>query len=368
MPQLASLYFHIPFCSKKCPYCHFYVLPNRAKDQALLREGLALEWALQAPLLEGVEIASIYFGGGTPTLFGAEGLGEALARCRALPWAPGCEVTVEANPEESSVELFAALKGVGVNRISLGVQSLDDRSLAVLERQHSAKKAKEAIEAVRQAGIDNVSIDLMYDLPSQTEASWRYTLDQLPSLPIQHLSLYNLTIEPHTSFHKRKKSLVFPTADESLRLLHLGLDALQKTGLERYEISAFAKPGFTSRHNVGYWTFRPFLGFGPSAFSHWGGERFQNICHLGRYSEALRAGRSPVDYRERLPYPANLKEQLAVQLRLKRGVELPDQLPEETKRAIASLQEQGFVEKQSSLLRLTERGMLFYDTVATELI
>ncbi|MDE3046636.1 MAG: radical SAM family heme chaperone HemW [Verrucomicrobiota bacterium] len=368
MSQPASLYFHIPFCSKKCPYCHFYVLPNRAKDQALLREGLALEWTLQASLLQGHTIESIYFGGGTPTLFGAEAIGKVMERCRDLPWAADCEVTVEANPEESTVKLFAALKAVGVNRISLGVQSLDDRSLIVLERQHSAKKAKEAIEAVHQAGISNVSIDLMYDLPSQTEASWRYTLEQLPSLPIQHLSLYNLTIEPHTSFHKRRQALTFPTADESLRFLHLGLDALEKAGLERYEISAFAKPGFASRHNLGYWTFRPFLGFGPSAFSYWAGERFQNVCHLGRYVEALTEGHPPVDYREKLPYPANLKERLAVQLRLKQGVGLPANLPEETTAAIASLQEQGLVEQKKSLLRLTERGTLFYDTIASELI
>ena len=368
MRKKISLYFHIPFCSKKCPYCHFYVLPNRASDHAVLKEGLALEWERQLPLLEGTEIASIYFGGGTPSLFGAEAIGEVLARCRSLPWAPDCEITVEANPEESSQELSLSLRDVGVNRISLGVQSLDDRSLALLERQHSAKKAKDAIAAAQKAGMEIISIDLMYDLPDQTESSWRYTLDQLSDLQIQHLSLYNLTIEPHTAFDRRKKTLVFPTADESLRLLELALDALEKMGLKRYEISAFAKPGKESRHNLGYWTFRPFLGFGPSAFSYWEGMRFQNIAHLGKYVRALRAGASPVDYREKLPYPANVKEELAVKLRLKSGLELLQNLPEETVASLHTLAQRGLVEQTEMRIRLTERGMLFYDTVAAEII
>lgn len=368
MRKKASLYFHIPFCSKKCPYCHFYVLPNRLFDRAVLQKALALEWERQLPLLQGTEIASIYFGGGTPSLFGAEALGEVLSRCRALSWAPDCEITVEANPEEGSFELFSKLREVGIDRLSLGVQSLDDRSLVVLERQHSAKKAKQAIAAAQKAGFSNISIDLMYDLPDQTESSWRYTLEQLPDLAIQHLSLYNLTIEPHTAFERRKNRLVFPTAEESLHLLEIALHALDKMGLQRYEISAFAKPGKESRHNLGYWTFRPFLGFGPSAFSYWEGERFQNVAHLGRYAKALQEGESIVDFRERLKFPANVKEELAIKLRLKKGVELPENLPQETLAALERLQSQGLVERENTVFRLTERGMLFYDTVATEII
>jgi len=365
IPQ-ASLYFHIPFCTKKCPYCHFYVVPNQLRFHEILKEGLALEWIRQQPLLDGKQIISLYFGGGTPSLFGAVAIGEIIKRCTHL--ADDCEITVEVNPEEASEQLFSDLKQVGVNRISLGVQSLDDRSLMTLERQHTATKALEALRNAEKAGIRNLSIDLMYDLPDQTEASWRYTLDQLADLPIHHLSLYNLTIEPHTSFHKRKNLLSFPTPEQSLRFLHLALESLEKIGLVRYEISAFAKPGFASRHNLGYWTFRPFLGFGPSAFSYWEKERFRNIPHLQRYTRALKQGESPIDFREKLSYPASLREELAVRLRVLSGCPLPPSLPPDTAKALDSLIEQKLIVQTGQNIRLTERGLLFYDTVASELI
>ncbi len=359
---MISLYFHIPFCTKKCPYCHFYVIPNRLSHQQLLRDSLALEWEQQFPLLEGKEITSIFFGGGTPTLF--DGIGDILQR---IPRADDCEITIEANPEESSPALFASLRSAGINRLSLGVQSLDDRSLQTLERIHSAEKARQALFDAEKEGFQNVSIDLMYDLPGQTEESWRYTLDQLPDLPLHHLSLYNLTIEPHTAFYKRKVQT--PGGELSLRFLTTALDKLESIGLKRYEISAFAQPGHASRHNLGYWTGRPFLGFGPSAFSYWEGERFRNVAHLHRYARHLRMGTSPIDFRERLPYPANIKELLAIHLRLKEGVDLElFALPPETKATIEKLKAAGLLQQIGPQLQLTDRGLLLYDTVAIELI
>lgn len=321
-----------------------------------------MEWERQRPLLEGKTIVSVYFGGGTPTLFGAKAIGEVLSWIGPIE----AEITVEGNPEDGSPELFSALKAVGVNRISLGVQSLDDRSLLVLERTHSAKKAREAIFDAHRAGIENISIDLMYDLPDQTEGSWRYTLDQLQELPIQHLSLYNLTIEPHTSFSKRKLQL--PKPEESLRFLHQAIETLGGLQFDRYEISAFARQGRQSRHNLGYWTYRPFLGLGPSAFSYWEGERFQNVANLRRFHQQLQTGQSPVDFREKLPYPQNFKERLAVGLRLKDGLLLPSELPSETEASLNRLIETGLILRTDDQVRLTERGKLFYDTVATELI
>jgi oxygen-independent coproporphyrinogen-3 oxidase len=205
----------------------------------------------------------------------------------------------------------------------------------------------------------------MYDLPGQTEESWRYSLAQLGDLPIQHLSLYNLTIEPHTAFHKRGVK-----AENNLRFYEIALQKLEEVGLERYEISAFAKgPEFQSRHNLGYWTGRPFLGLGPSAFSYWEGERFRNIANLNRYTALLKEGKSPVDFREKLEYPANVKELLAVRLRLKEGVDLKTfpPLPDETKAAIEKLKTAGLLEEENTL-RLTPKGMLLYDTLASEII
>ncbi len=289
-----SVYFHIPFCSKKCPYCHFYVIPDQVRYHEILREGLVLEWEQKKPLIAEKNITSIYFGGGTPTLFGANAIGEVIRRSREsdrpLPGIEEPEITVEANPEESTEELFSALS---------------------------------------------------------------------------HLSLYNLTVEPHTSFHKRK--VVQPKPEESLRFLHRALETLDKLRFERYEISAFAKPGSESRHNLGYWTFRPFLGLGPSAFSYWEGERFQNLPNLQRYYKALKNRESPISFREKLSYPENLKEQIAVQLRLKEGASLPE-IPEELANSIHTLLDQGLVEMNGPRIRLTEHGKLFYDSVASEII
>lgn len=333
---------------------------------------MALEWERQLPLLAGKRIVSLYFGGGTPTLFAPGGIASLLERIRNsdLEIAEDVEITIEANPEEAGKGLFRELARLGINRLSLGVQSLDDRSLAVLERRHGGAQAKAAILEAYESGFSNISIDLMYDLPDQTEGSWQYTLDQIGSLPITHLSLYNLTIEPHTSFYKRKSSLSLPNQETSLKLLSRAISTMDTIGLKRYEISAFAKEGRTSRHNIGYWTGRPFLGFGPSAFSYWEGKRFRNIANLQRYARALKEERSPVDFSEELPYPASLKELLAVRLRLLSGVDLKDfsPLPLDTKAALDKWAEEGCLVSSDNHVRLTERGALFYDSIASDLI
>lgn len=370
IPPKVGLYFHIPFCTKKCPYCHFYVIPNKTDFHKILETGLSLEWERQLPHLYGKEIVSIYFGGGTPTLFAPDGIQTILTKIRKsdLLIDPDCEITIEANPEEGSLQFFEALVNLGINRLSLGVQSLDDRSLQTLERVHTAKKAKSTIEAAAKSGFKNISIDLMYDLPSQTESSWVYSLNQLENLPIQHLSLYNLTIEPHTSFYKIRDTLSFPTQETCLRLLETAVEKIEKTGLFRYEISAFARPGFESKHNLGYWTGRPFLGFGPSAFSFWEGVRFRNIANLQRYTRSLLNKEDPVDLREKLDYPENMKELIAVQLRLLDGVEISPSAPEEIHQSINCLIEQNLLTINGSKVRLSKKGLLFHDTVASELI
>lgn len=327
-------------------------------------EGLRLEWELvRQQIPKDARIASIYFGGGTPSLLPCHHLEQILGWTRTIPWTSDCEITLEANPEEAD---FDAYSKIGINRVSIGVQSLDDRSLQTLERTHSAKKAIEAIHTAADAGISNISIDLMYDLPNQTESSWTYTLKQLESLPIQHLSLYNLTIEPHTAFAKR--SLTQPSSEQSLRFLELATDQLKHLGFHRYEISAFAKNNHTSRHNLGYWTYRPFFGLGPSAFSYWNGERFQNIPRLHKYTALLKEGKSPVSFREKLDFPNNIHEQLAVGLRLLAGTQLSPSLPQTTRTTLHELQKQHLVTLTNDTAKLTERGLLLYDEIASRLI
>jgi len=373
-----SLYFHIPFCTKKCPYCHFYVLPNLDAYHTQLLEALAIEWQKAIPLLKNQTIVSIYFGGGTPSLFGPLNIQTILQWIQksGLAIDEHCEITLEANPESFTRELARDFFQAGINRLSLGVQSLDSSSLLTLGREHNANQAILAIENAALSGIKNISIDLMYDLPSQTEESWKNTLSLLKDLPISHLSLYNLTIEPNTVFFKKRKELtpLLPTMATSLSMLQSAVSTLEEIGLLRYEVSAFAKSGFHSIHNTGYWTARPFLGFGPSAFSYWDKKRFRNSANLSKYAAALKAEESPVDFSEKLPYPSDIAELLAIELRLLKGVDSSSferqhgLFSSEIQESLKTLVQRGWLKNEGPLLQLTAEGLLFYDSVAEEII
>lgn len=376
MVEEYSLYFHIPFCRRKCDYCHFYVQPEREDAKDLLLKALLMEWQSLLPLLKSKSPLTLYFGGGTPTLFGPdrlskllEGLSLDLSSCK--------EITLEANPEEVTPSLIAAYAACGINRVSLGVQSLNDSELKILGRTHDSARVTQAIEAILTAGITNISIDLMYDLPDQTLDSWKRTLSQAVNFPITHLSLYNLTIEPHTAFDRKRRLLTprLPSSETSTAMFEEACHALKMGGFQHYEISAFARQGKIAVHNSGYWTDRPFFGLGPSAYSYWGGERFRNIPHLKKYAEALEKGESPVDEREKLDPIAHLKELFVLRLRLlqegvnlKRFVTRYGALPKEVDQGVNKLREQGLIEEKGGVLKLTPKGVLFYDTVATELI
>ncbi|MCB1106820.1 MAG: radical SAM family heme chaperone HemW [Chlamydiia bacterium] len=358
--MVASLYFHFPFCRKKCPYCHFYVVPNR--DPTPFIDALLEEWTLRAPQFEGREIASLYFGGGTPTLC-IQGIKEILKRVSAP------EITVETNPEEITPELMKTLRALGVNRISIGVQTLDNTLLKHLGREHTANQAIEGVNIAKKGGIDNITIDLMYELPHQTLEIWKETVEKALSLPITHLSLYNLTIEPHTPFKKREKEILphLPDEETGLAMLNYACKRFEEGGLKRYEISAFARDGQISIHNTGYWKGREFLGLGPSAFSYWEGKRFRNVCSLSKYIKTLSEKKLPVDFEEKLPYPASLHEKVAIALRLHEGISLKN-LPPKTLERLSPLQEEGWIKLQGERATLTEKGRLFYDSVAEKII
>lgn len=364
MPTLGdsriSLYFHFPFCSRKCPYCHFFVLPNKSTDKANFLPSLLKEWELRLPLIHNRTIASLYFGGGTPTLL-IEGIAAILERCH-----PDCEITVETNPEDVTPALMSELYRLGVNRISIGVQSLNNTLLKHLGRTHTASAACAAVEITRNAGIENITIDLMYELPYQTLESWKETVTRACALPITHLSLYNLTFEPHTVFHKKQGALSphLPSPEESADMLAFACNSFEAAGLKRYEISAFGRP---SIHNSGYWTGRDFLGFGPSAFSYLEGKRFRNIPHLNKYRKRIEEGHPPVDFEEKLSPLASLHERLAIGLRLMEGMTI-DTLPLSTEKILIELEQEGLITYQRPHLALTPQGCLFYDTVAEKLI
>ncbi|MCX6990924.1 MAG: radical SAM family heme chaperone HemW [Chlamydiae bacterium] len=374
----ASLYFHIPFCTKKCPYCHFFVVPDREDHKEQFMIALEREWNLVHKSLMGFDVVSIYFGGGTPSLLGPERIQTILEWIEksGLPIAADCEITLEVNPENVTPSLMKDFRKAGINRVSLGLQSLDDTLLNILGRTHTASKSVQAVQATYDAGITNISVDLMFELPHQDVRAWESTLAQVQTLPITHLSLYNLVIEPNTPFHKKKKeiSLHLPSQEICSQMLDMAVTMLESFGLKRYEISAFAKEGYESRHNTGYWRARPFLGLGPSAFSYFEGKRFQNIANLSKYCTLLEKGILPKDFEEELPYPQNLKELLAVELRLLQGVDLVEfegrhaKLPQEMKDSITQLIEKGWLERDGDRIKLTSQGLLFYDSVAEEII
>lgn len=337
-------------------------------------DGFRLEWQHWYPQIRDKDIVTVYFGGGTPYLLGPERISEILS------WIPNKnslhEITLEANPEDISLDQITAYKNAGINRISLGVQSLDNTLLKRLSRNHTAQQAIQSIDTIINAQISNISIDLMYDLPGQTEEIWKHTIQEAIKLPITHLSLYNLTIEPHTVFFKYRKDIEKDLPDDktSLAMYEMALDWFPKHELMQYEISAFCKSGFQAIHNSGYWTGRPFLGFGPSAFSYWNGIRFRNIANLSKYVRNLSQGNSPIDFSEKLePMPA-LRELLSIRLRLCEGVDLDSfqeqfgQLDEETGESVQMCIKQGLIQLTASQLRLTALGRLFYDTVAEKII
>lgn len=368
MVEDISLYFHIPLCARKCPYCHFYTLPNRASFAEALMEGLALEWERVRPFVSERKPVSVYFGGGTPWLLGAQKMGRLLGM---IPLSDDCEVTLEANPEE--VDDVRPFVDIGVNRLSLGVQSLDDGLLAALGRCHTSQRGIDAVWIAKEGGIDNISVDLMVDVPTQTLLHVEATLELMRTLPLTHVSLYNLTIEPHTVFHKRRALLepLIPSDSEGTKILLRTIEGLASVGFSRYEISAFAKEEKLSRHNIGYWTHRTFLGLGPSAWSFAKGTRFQNAPHLNRWLAALRQGRSGSVFREALPYPQNVLERLAIGLRVLSGVDLRSfSLPEEARTSLRRLAQDGYLawDAHENVVQLTEKGKLFYDTVATAII
>ena len=348
------------------------MLPDRPDLKERFLASLKAEWAARAPLLKGREVLSIYFGGGTPSLLTPEQIKMILSWVRNsdLTVSADVEITLEANPESVTLQQIEGFASAGINRVSLGVQSLVDESLEVLGRGHNSSVAINAISTIQRAGIKNLTIDLMYELPKQTIDSWKKTLDQLEKLNIQHLSLYNLTFEPHTAYYKNRKTLqkTLPTEPQGRKMLEMAIADLEKIGLKRYEISAFAKPGFESRHNSGYWTGRPFLGFGPSAFSYWDGARFSNVANLQKYEE--KAATNATDFYEKLAEPHSTIEKLAVELRLLRGANLTNYppLPPKTLAKITTLIASGSLTKTGSTLSLTSEGTFFYDAIAVDLL
>ncbi len=322
-----ALYIHWPFCLAKCPYCDFNSHVRNRIDQARFTAALRAELAWEAARLGRRSLASIFFGGGTPSLMAPETVAALIADATTL-FEPvtGLEITLEANPTSIEAGKLRAFRGAGVNRISIGIQSLDAEALRLLGRQHDAAEAVAALELAR-AVFPRASFDLIYARPGQTVRAWRAELDQALALCADHLSLYQLTIEPGTAYEAlhRRGEIVLPDADLAAALYHETLDACAGHGLGAYEVSNFARPGGESRHNLAYWRYRDYAGIGPGAHGRVtiGGDIIATRRHrapepwAGRV-EAMGHGSTA---EERIAAPDRAREMLLMGLRLAEGID-----------------------------------------------
>lgn len=364
-----GLYVHVPFCARKCPYCGFFSVPKPRLIPDFL-DALGREAELyKADWPDGFD--TLYLGGGCPSLLSGPQLDQLLAVVRsAFQFTPDVEVTLEANPEHVSPEALAAWRTAGINRLSLGAQSLDQGDLAWLGRRHGPADVVRAVAAARDAGITDLGLDLIYGLPGRTTAHWRGVVQAALALEPTHVSAYQLTVEPRTLLARRvaRGEVACPGEDEQAESFLTTHDLLTTTGYEHYEISSFAREGRRSRHNQKYWRRTPYLGLGPAAHSHAAGERWWNVSSLRKYLAALGRGSSPKAGHERLTRDQIRLETLMLGLRTADGLDLAAwrrefgrDLLADAHLAVAGLMEDGLLWLAGGRLRPTPRGMLLAD-------
>ena len=361
--MIRHLYVHIPFCPKVCPYCSFYKeASNRNKTQRFLDALLAeLE---RKSTLHPLQPRTIFFGGGTPSALSTAQLDYLLsAMRRRLDLSALTEWTLEMNPATVSLEKARLLRDLGVNRISMGVQSWDPALLKVLGRVHHAAQARRSYEILREAGFDNVNLDLIFAVPTQTRDQWRESLEQTIALAPEHISAYCLTYEEDTAFHQRFQTGEFvQDKDWDADLFETTIDLLGAAGYEQYEISNYAHPERECLHNLAYWQGSDYLGLGPSAFSTCGSHRWQNIADTGEYSERILNSGSAAQFMEDVNDTIHRAEMIAFGLRTSHGVPLNLLGPWQTK--VDEYLAEGFFVSDGQRVRLTRKGKLVADTLA----
>lgn len=375
-----SVYIHIPFCSRICPYCNFSVVKDSHKfEKQKYIEKVLEEIEDYDELLSSSSLVAIYFGGGTPSTLHPSMLQKCIDAIvnRCAFTSKNLEVTIEINPESIHSDYILQLANTSINRASIGVQSFSDTELRELKRAHSAKQALRSIESVAKI-ISNISIDLMYETPMQTQATAAITARTLPSLPISHISLYNMTIDPGSSFYTVKKRIrpTIPNEDQSAHIAAMLECGIQAARLKQYELSAYSLPGCEAVHNKRYWQNKNTLGIGVSSWSFIDGKRYQNTPMYDRYLMA--SAESRITYTETLQPAKFLREKIAIGLRLFEGVkkvELHDEYyslsaveQNQLQDAIQALMHEKLITQAVDTLCLTPKGKAFYDDVGSALI
>ncbi len=368
-----GLYLHVPFCDGKCPYCDFYSLPADSRTMDAYCDRLISElfrWREKHPRF----VDTLYFGGGTPGLLGADRLSRLIAAAqKAFPFLPGSEITVEMNPCSAGGFDFPLLRRAGANRISIGLQSALDSELHFLGRRHTASQARDTAAAAQKAGFSNVSFDLMLGLEGQTTDSVRKSVAFCRDAGVTHVSAYLLKIEPGTRFFQQKKNFHLPSDDQASDLYLEACQALEEAGFFQYEISNFSRPGKESRHNLKYWNGDEYLGLGPSAHSFFGGRRFytpKSLLSFLRTPQYL-----PEDPDEVSIPPGSPEEYVMLRLRLSEGLteagyqkRFQCPIPERYRKNALRFQPPGLTAVDSQGIRLTRWGFLVSNQLIGEIL
>jgi oxygen-independent coproporphyrinogen-3 oxidase len=379
---LPSLYIHVPFCERKCPYCAFYSVANAESAEDFLA-ALQREIRLRRDSLgSSAAYETIFFGGGTPSLLVPRQIETILANLHvAFPVAPDAEVTLEANPGTVTLDSLRALRALGVNRLSVGIQSFRDHDLAALGRWHDGAEALRCLAWARAAGFDNIGIDLIYAIPGQTVRQWEDNLRIATDRAPQHIAAYGLTVEDDTPFARRieRGEIRVAPAEREARMLERTEEVLAARGYDHYEISNYALPGFRCRHNLAYWSHAAYLGFGPSAHSfrpqedgdH--GLRWWNVADLATYTDLLARGRLPVASAERLDERDAIRERILLGLRsggldlARLEQDLGDDLEARQTDTIRWMTDAALAIQEGRTIRLTSRGYALCDEICARL-
>jgi oxygen-independent coproporphyrinogen-3 oxidase len=375
---MLSLYIHIPFCVGKCHYCGFYSTIYTLEQADEYIAALRLEAAGYQRAFSGRTFDSVYIGGGTPTALSADQLESLIAVLHAhLQISPDAEYTIEANPHTSSDSHLTLLQELGINRLSLGVQSLSNGVLKTLGRLHSASEAADVFMLARHAGFANIGIDLIYGVPGQTTDEWKETLERVISLRPEHVSAYSLSLDEGSRFWRETEAgrFALPGDEEAASMYELAVNGLGRAGYGRYEISNFSLPGFICRHNMNYWERGEYLGLGPGAWSFISGRRYHTIADVREYSARLNAGLPVIKSEEVADVRQAANETVMLGLRTVRGVDRvryeqvfgADTVRQLDKNA-APLKEAGLLEESKGRIRLTEKGFLLADEALARLI
>jgi len=377
-PALA-LYIHVPFCREKCHYCDFVSYPGQTTEvmQAYC-QAIKQEMGLVAAKCRPGPAATVYLGGGTPTLLPARELEELLkATADCFGWLPGAEISLEANPGTVDAAKYRFLLGAGVNRLSLGVQAFDDNLLQGMGRIHRQEEIYLSYRLARQAGFHNINLDLIFGLPGQTLASWKTTLKEAIALQPEHIAAYSLQVEAGTPWGDLAVAgrLSLPGEELILAMYREAREKLALAGYTQYEISNFAQPGFRCRHNLHYWYNQPYIGVGAAAASFWGDCRWQNHTSISHYCAVLDAGNLPVAEKEKLTLRLQMAETMFMGLRLMEGINLRafrERFGVDARAIYAPelrwLTRMGLVEMQAGHLKLTEKGLPLANEVFMQFI